>query len=320
MTVEATLPHGLRTSLYGSEYKAEYDANLALLDPDRITSGTLAGRPAAGAAKRFYYATDQNTLYYDDGTVWTQQIAPAAAAHAATHASGGSDAISLAQSQVTDLTADLAAKEAATNKGAANGYAPLDASSKVPVTHIPPLPQSQINNLESNLAGKELAANKGVANGYAPLDASGKVPIAYQCPTPSFSAYLSTDQSIPANAFTKIQFNVENWDNNNNYDNAANFRFTPTVPGKYLFVISAMYISMTVGDGTELYIFKNGGVAKRVYAGASKDNCVIACVCILTSNGATDYFEGYAYQSNAAAKTVQGYFANTYFEAQYLGA
>lgn len=51
------------------------------------------------------------------------------------------------------------------NKGVANGYAPLDASNKVPSTHLPPLnyiPTSQ----------------KGTASGVAPLDASSKVPLA----------------------------------------------------------------------------------------------------------------------------------------------
>lgn len=33
-------------------------------------SGTLAARPAAGTVGRFYYATDNNTEYYDNGTAW----------------------------------------------------------------------------------------------------------------------------------------------------------------------------------------------------------------------------------------------------------
>jgi hypothetical protein len=41
------------------------------------------------------------------------------------------------QSDVANLTADLAAKEATANKGAASGYASLDSSSKVPITQLP---------------------------------------------------------------------------------------------------------------------------------------------------------------------------------------
>lgn len=41
------------------------------------------------------------------------------------------------QSAVTDLTTDLAAKEASANKGAAGGYASLDGGGKVPVSQLP---------------------------------------------------------------------------------------------------------------------------------------------------------------------------------------
>ena len=68
----------------------------------------------------------------------------------------------IAESQVTNLIADLAGKQAtlgftaenSANKGAANGYAPLDSSSDVPLPNIPNLPESQITNLTSDLASK----------------------------------------------------------------------------------------------------------------------------------------------------------------------
>ncbi len=112
MTVESVLAHGLKTSVYGSQWNIEYAENLALLDPNRITSGLLANRPAAGAARRFYFAADNQKLYYDTGAAWIEQ-AGAPAAHASSHAGGGADAVTLAQSQVTNLTADLAGKEPA---------------------------------------------------------------------------------------------------------------------------------------------------------------------------------------------------------------
>lgn len=114
MTVESVLAHGLKTSVFGSQWNAEYGDNLALLDPDRIKSGLLANRPAAGVAHRFFFATDNQRLYYDTGAAWVEQ-STAAAAHAATHAGGGADAVTLAQSQITNLAADLAAKAAATH-------------------------------------------------------------------------------------------------------------------------------------------------------------------------------------------------------------
>lgn len=112
MTVESVLAHGLKTSVFGSQWNVEYAANLALLDPDRIQSDLLANRPAFGVARRFFFATDALKLYYDTGTAWVEQSA-ATGAHAASHAAGGADPVTLAQSQVTNLAADLAGKEAA---------------------------------------------------------------------------------------------------------------------------------------------------------------------------------------------------------------
>lgn len=44
---------------------------------------------------------------------------------------------SQAQSTVTNLTTDLAAKESSANKGAASGYAGLDAGTKIPIAQVP---------------------------------------------------------------------------------------------------------------------------------------------------------------------------------------
>ena len=52
--------------------------------------------------------------------------------------------------------------------------------------------------------------------------------------TPAFSAYLSADQTITDNTFTKIQFNTEVIDSDNTYDNSSNYRFTPGVVGKFI--------------------------------------------------------------------------------------
>ena len=55
---------------------------------------------------------------------------------------------------------------------------------------------------------------------------------------PAFSAYRgTTSQSFSGSAWTKIQFNIENYDTANAYDNATNHRFTPQVAGYYIFVI-----------------------------------------------------------------------------------
>jgi hypothetical protein len=50
---------------------------------------------------------------------------------------GDTQVSSISESKVTNLVSDLAAKEATANKGAANGYASLDGTTKVPIAQIP---------------------------------------------------------------------------------------------------------------------------------------------------------------------------------------
>ncbi len=93
------------------------------------------------------------------------------------------------------LNTALAAKENIANKGAANGYAALDATGKVPSAQLPAF-QSQLGFTPEN------SANKGVANGYASLDATGKVP-AGQLPPGSGGAgpSLLTDTGASGTAY-----------------------------------------------------------------------------------------------------------------------
>jgi hypothetical protein len=68
-------------------------------------------------------------LAYNAGT-WQNQAA-------ITSVAGRTGDITLAESDITNLTTDLAAAEQVSNKGVANGYAPLDANSEVPVINLP---------------------------------------------------------------------------------------------------------------------------------------------------------------------------------------
>lgn len=105
----------------------------------------------------------------------------------------------LSKQTVNRINADLFAGHALAefelliNKAAANGYASLDGSAKIPIAQIPQtsitIAESQVTNLVSDLAAinsaialRELLSNKGAASGYASLDGSTKVPIA-QVPT-----------------------------------------------------------------------------------------------------------------------------------------
>jgi hypothetical protein len=70
--------------------------------------GTTSGTVAAGDAAPKAHASSHSTGQPD--AINPANIGAASTSHASTHASGGSDAVTLAQSQVTNLTTDLAAK------------------------------------------------------------------------------------------------------------------------------------------------------------------------------------------------------------------
>ena len=58
--------------------------------------------------------------------------------------------------------------------------------------------------------------------------------------TPAFEAYLSADQSIADVTYTKVSVDTEVYDTDGCYDNSTNYRFTPTVAGKYFVYGSAL--------------------------------------------------------------------------------
>lgn len=87
-----------------------------------LTADTETNRPAAGTAGRYFWATDTQKMYYDDGTAWNAVAAGAVDAHASQHEDGGSDEIS-----VQGLSGDLAdAQDPKTHGDAAHSAAYAD--------------------------------------------------------------------------------------------------------------------------------------------------------------------------------------------------
>jgi hypothetical protein len=113
--------------------------------------------------------------------------------------------------------------------------------------------------------------------------------------TPSFYATRTGgSQSMSDNTFTKAQINTELYDTDSCYDNSTNYRFTPTVAGKY-YIFSCGVIS---DGGTQyennLKIYKNGSaLPEQQYnyqsSGGNLSTHFLAVVCDM--NGSSDYVE-----------------------------
>ena len=136
---------------------------------------------------------------------------------------------------------------------------------------------------------------------------------------PAFSAYQSTDQSLGSSTWTKLNFQTENFDTNNNF---ASSRFTPTVAGYYQINLNCSMASTTGTQFMLLSIYKNGStyvlgnLAQPVngvtYARATAST-------LLYLNGSSDYVEGYA-QFQIANSTYSGLESVQFSGAMVRGA
>ena len=140
---------------------------------------------------------------------------------------------------------------------------------------------------------------------------------------PAFSAYNNASQSITSATWTKVQFQVKEFDTNSNFDNATNYRFTPTVAGYYMVTAALdMYAGGTLLTNTLIAIYKNGSGAKRGYgASISATEVYIPVAALIYLNGTTDYVECYVNATSVGSITVaNGGGASSYFQASLARA
>jgi len=115
--------------------------------------------------------------------------------------------------------------------------------------------------------------------------------------TPAFEAYLGTSQTVTDLVTTKVQFDTEVFDTDNCYDNTTNYRFTPTVAGKY-FVYAKVSTDTIAGanlDQVRIVIQKNGSAISQANLDA-RGNTLGSWYTANDSttvdmNGTTDYLE-----------------------------
>lgn len=136
---------------------------------------------------------------------------------------------------------------------------------------------------------------------------------------PAFSAYLSANQNVSSSVLTKVACNTEEFDTNSNYDNATNYRFTPTVAGYYQVNGCVNFSGGALRTDFLTSIYKNGSEFKRGnYSNISNANGDSASVsAVIYLNGSTDYVELWAYQTQTTP-SFGGGVALTYFQAAMI--
>ena len=127
---------------------------------------------------------------------------------------------------------------------------------------------------------------------------------------PAFSAYQSSSQTGITNGVnTKILFQTEEWDTNNNF---ASSTFTPTVSGYYQ--VNAAVAWSAGYNSPIIMIYKNGsaykdGVSLPTSTYRSTVNAIVYC------NGSTDYIEIYGQQLSGSSGSIAAAINYTYFQA-----
>ena len=143
---------------------------------------------------------------------------------------------------------------------------------------------------------------------------TGTVTGAGESNTPLFRAYIgSSDQTIANNTWTKVAFNTETFDPSGVYDHSSNYRFTPTVAGKYFVFVQYRIESPGTNDSQVIKLFENGGevVKGELNSATNRDHTVqLSTVRVLDDN---DYLEVYSYNSNT--KTLNPGQGNTFWGA-----
>ena len=135
---------------------------------------------------------------------------------------------------------------------------------------------------------------------------------------PAFRATLSADQTgIVSATFTRVNLNTKEFDTDTCYDNTTNYRFTPNVPGYYMFswLILASCTSLTA---ISAQIRKNGAnVGDSVFIPVSSPAQRTVGTRLIYMNGTTDYVELWGYLTGTGLKFVASA-ADTSFSGHFV--
>lgn len=134
---------------------------------------------------------------------------------------------------------------------------------------------------------------------------------------PSFAAYMSGNQAIATTAYTKVSFDTERFDTNSNFDSATNYRFTPTVAGKYLVIVRLEYSGCDAA-GIIPALYKNGALytyATDLTVGTIRDKSFST---IVDMDGSTDYLEVFTGSQTDSSYSVTGAITHSRFEASRI--
>ena len=136
---------------------------------------------------------------------------------------------------------------------------------------------------------------------------------------PSFSAHRNTVQQDNITGTDKVEFTTEEFDTNSDFDAVTNFRFTPTVAGKYLLTVTLGWLNVVATDNITILLYKNGAEYLRSNKNAGTDTESQTITAVVTANGSSDYFEVFAINDSRDTSDLDGATALTRFSGCRIG-
>jgi hypothetical protein len=137
---------------------------------------------------------------------------------------------------------------------------------------------------------------------------------------PSFSAYKTTTQSISHATWTKVTFETEDFDTNNNF---ASSTFTPTIAGYYQFNAVLEFATPSVAAYQSMMFYKNGTYHMRgaqILVPSSSFSACPASSALIYCNGTTDYVELWTWvTNNSSATNLYGSAAGGTYSTKFQG-
>lgn len=124
----------------------------------------------------------------------------------------------------------------------------------------------------------------------------------------AISAYMSANQTINNNTWTKVNFDTEHYDNSSEYDPTTNYRFTANSAGKYNVSATVYWYGIATAGFYYLGVYKNGSLYKQkiIYIFASPADYQMEDIVTDISLSASDYVEIFVFHNTGASRTLNG--------------
>lgn len=140
------------------------------------------------------------------------------------------------------------------------------------------------------------------------LDSQGRLLVVTASPALQSAVQVNrgSAQSIPASAWTKIQFDTEVFDGLGEWDNVSAYRFTAQAAGKYQVSGSIHMASIDANKSVAVWVYVNGA-GGNYYADSGQrvaTEDVYFPLAVLLNLAAGDYVELYVYHNCVAARNT----------------